>query len=42
MGQILDGRYPKYDKIIRQIMDVYPAEKISSICSGTVRSQMGL
>ena len=42
MGQILDGRYPKYDKIIRQIMDAYPAEKISSICSGSVRSQMGL
>ena len=42
MGQILEGRYPKYDKIIRQIMNTYPSEKISSICSGTIKSQMGI
>jgi transposase len=41
MTHILEGRYPNYEKMIRQIMDAYPAEKISSICKGTVRSQMG-
>jgi len=42
MAHILEGRQPNYEKIIRQIMDAYPAEKISSICKGTVRSQMGV
>ena len=42
MTNILEGRYPNYEKIIRQIMDAYPAEKISCICMGTVRSQMGI
>ena len=41
MAHILEGRQPNYEKI-RQIMDAYPAEKISSICKGTVRSQMGV
>jgi len=42
MGHILKGRSPNYEKMIRQIMDTYPGEKISSICKGTMRSQMGV
>lgn len=42
MAHILDGRSPNYEKIIRNIMRAYPAEKISSICTGTMRSQMGI
>jgi len=42
MGHILEGRSPNYEKMIRQIMDTYPGEKISSICKGTMRSQMGV
>ena len=42
MGHILEGRAPNYEKMIRQIMDTYPGEKISSICAGTMRSQMGV
>ena len=42
MGHILEGRAPNYEKMIRQIMDAYPGEKISSICKGTMRSQMGV
>ena len=42
MGLILEGRSPNYEKIIRRILQAYPAEKISSICAGTMRSQMGV
>ena len=42
MAYILEGRYPNYEKMIRQSFDAYPPEKISSICKGTVRSQMGV
>ena len=42
MGRILEGRSPNYEKIIRRILQAYPAEKISSICVGTMRSQMGV
>ena len=41
MGLILEGRAPNYEKIIRRILQDFPAEKISSICKGTMRSQMG-
>ena len=42
MGLVLEGRSPNYEKIIRRILQAYPAEKISSICKGTMRSQMGV
>ena len=42
MGLILEGRAPNYEKIIRRILQDFPAEKISSICKGTMRSQMGV
>ena len=42
MNLVLEGRYPNYEKIIQRILQAYPAEKISSICAGTIRSQIGL
>ena len=42
MGLILEGRAPNYEKIIRRILQDFPAEKISSICKLTMRSQMGI
>ena len=42
MANILEGRASNYEKMIRQITDTYPGEKISSICKGTMRSQMGV
>ena len=42
MANILEGRAPNYEKMIRQIMDTYPGDKISSICAGNMRSQMGV
>ena len=42
MNLVLEGRCPNYEKIIRPILQAYPAEEISSICEGTMRSQMGL
>jgi transposase len=42
MGLILEGRAPNYEKIIRRILQDFPVEKISSICKGTMRSQMGV
>ena len=42
MANILEGRASNYKKMIREAMDTYPGEKISSICKGTMRSQMGV
>ena len=42
MANILEGRASNYEKMIRETMDTYPGEKISSICKGTMRSQMGV
>ena len=42
MANILEGRASNYEKMIREAMDTYPGEKISSICKGTMRSQMGV
>ena len=42
MGLVHEGRWLNYEKIIQRILQVYPAEKISSICAGTMSSQMGL
>jgi hypothetical protein len=42
MANILEGRASNYEKMIRETMDTYPGEKISSICAGNMRSQMGV
>ena len=42
MNLLLEGHCPNYEKMIRRILQAYPTEKISSICAGTMRSQMGL
>ena len=42
MDLILEGRTPNYEKIIRRILQDFPPDKISSICKGTMRSQMGI
>ena len=38
MSLILEGHAPNYEKIIGRILQDFPAEKISIICEGTMRS----
>ena len=40
MSLILEGQAPKYEKMIREIMKMYPKERISSVCAKTMKSKL--
>lgn len=39
---IIEEKSPNYEKLVRKIMLSLPSEKIRSICTGTMRSKLGV